>query len=124
MEMERCHFWLAQFRDKSQAIEYLRDADVYTDAPISQFAADQGKRFYDHDWVFVEFDEAGDLNSMLSTINAPSITRDAVLARVQGVGFDCNALVVADEGEFSDPVSAQGEGYQLAYLGCFPLWSK
>lgn len=120
--MNRCHIWLARFPGRDEAAEYLRDAVVYTDAPISRFAADQGKRFYDHDWVFVEFDEAGDLDALLRTIQAPEDTHAAVVASAASVGFACNAVVVADVDEFSAPVSVKGDGYQLAYIGCHALW--
>lgn len=124
MEMERCHLWLARFRDEAEVEDYLREPDVYTDEPISRFAADQGKRFYDHDWVFVEFDEAGDLDAILRAIRAPVGTRNAVLEAAGGVGFRCNAVLAADESEFREPVSVPGGSPRLKYIGCHPLWGE
>jgi hypothetical protein len=104
MEMERCHFWLARFRDQSQIDDYFQEPDVYSERePISKFAADQGKRFYDHDWVFVEFDEGGDLNTILRTIGAPKGTWEALLEAAKVKRFTANAVVVAAESEFTEP---------------------
>lgn len=125
MEMERCHLWLGRFRDRTEVDDYFEEIVPYPeDAPISRFAADQGKRFYDHDWVFVEFDEAGDLDAILSTIRAPAVTRAAVLAAAGSVGFRCNAIVAADEGEFNSPVSVPEGSPRLAYIGCHALWGE
>lgn len=122
MEMEHCHLWLASFRDQTGVDKYFEEIVPYPeDAPISRFAADQGNRFYDHDWVLAEFHGTGDLVAILETIRAPVSTREAVLAAAAKVDFECNTLVVADEGEFGDPVSVVGPP-RLEYLGCYPLW--
>ena len=120
--MERCHLWLASFADRAEVDDYFQEIVPYPeDRPISRFAADQGKRFYDHDWVFSEFHPDGDLRALLGTISAPAGTREVVLAAAIRLGFDCNAIVVADEGEFTDPVSVVGPP-RLEYIGCHPLW--
>ncbi len=122
MEMERCHLWLARFADRVEVDDYFEEAVPYSeDRPISLFAADQGKRFYDHDWVFAEFDPVGDLRAILDAIRAPAGTREAVLTAAARAGFECNAVVVADEGEFPNPVSVVGSP-RLEYIGCHPLW--
>ena len=122
MEMERCHLWLGRFADRAEIDDYFEEVVPYPeDAPISLFAADQGKRFYDHDWVFAEFHPDGDWAAILDAIRAPAETREAVLAAVARVGFACNAVVVADEGEFPSPVSVAGPP-RLAYIGCHALW--
>ena len=118
--MERCHVWLARFADRAAVDAYFEEVVPYPeDGPISPFAADQGERFYDHDWVFAEFDAGGDLGALLDTIRAPAGTRDAVLAAA--AGFECTAVVVADEEEVSSPVSVVGPP-RLKYVGCHPLW--
>jgi hypothetical protein len=120
--MDRCHLWLARFSDREEVSEYLEEVMPYPeDRPISLFAADQGKRFYDHDWVFAEFDAAGNLGVILDTIRAPAATRQAVLAAAERIEFESNTIVVADEGEFPDPVSVVGQP-RLEYIGCHPLW--
>ena len=125
MEMERCHFWLARFRDYAEMDEYLREIVPYPDdGPISRFAADQGQCFYDHDFVFAEFDEGRDLEAILRLIRAPNATSAAIVAIAQGMAFAPNALFAVDEGEFSEPASVVGESYELVYIGCHALWFR
>jgi hypothetical protein len=119
--MERCHLWLGRFNDRSEVDDYFEEVvPCPADAPISLFAADQGKRFYDHDWVFAEFHEGGDLCALLDAIRAPASTREAVRAPAGAIDFKCNAIVVADEGEFLDPVSVAGTP-MMEYIGCHPF---
>ena len=88
MEMERCHFWLGRFRNQADVNAYLKETVPYPkDGPISRFAADQSKQFYDHDWVFAEFSKAGDLGAILTKIRAPANTRAAVLAAAAALDF-------------------------------------
>jgi hypothetical protein len=120
--MERCHLWLARFIDRAEVGDYFEEIVPYPeDRPISLFTADQGKRFYDHDWVFAEFHAGGDLEAILDAIRAPADTRGAVLAAAAGLGFECNTIVVADEAEFPSPVSVVGPP-RLQYIGCHALW--
>jgi hypothetical protein len=120
--MKRCHFWLGRFNDMAEVDDYFEEIVPYpNDAPISQFASDQGKIFYDHDLVFAEFHESADLGAILESISAPAETRDAVLAAASKLDFKCNLIVGADEGEFQDPVSVAGPP-QLRYIGCHALW--
>jgi hypothetical protein len=122
MTMERCHLWLGWFRDRAEVDDYFEEVVPYPeDSLINLFAADQGKRFYDHDWVFAEFHEGGDLSAILESIRAPAVTRDVVLIAATTVGFECNTIVVADEGEFFDPMSVTGPP-RLEYIGCHTFW--
>lgn len=124
VEMEHCHLWLARFADRAEVDDYFEETVPYPDdAPINRFAADQGERFYDHDWVFTEFREDGDLGMILETVRAPAGTGDAVRAAAAVLGFVPNALIAADEGEIDDPRSVAGRP-RLAYVGCLALWAR
>ncbi len=119
--MERCHLWLASFADRAEVDDYFEEVVPYLeDRPINLFAADQGKSFYDHDWVFTEFHVGGDLGAILDAIRAPATTRQAVLVAATKIEFEFNAVVVADEGEFPSPVSVAGPP-RLEYIGCHTL---
>jgi hypothetical protein len=125
MEMERCHFWLARFPDRTKLDDYLRETIPYPeDGPISRFAADQHQKFYDHDFVFAEFDEGGDLQAILRLIQAPDPTSATIIASAQQMSFAPNTLFAADEYQFSEPTSVVGDSYQLFYIGCHTLWSR
>jgi hypothetical protein len=125
MEMERCHLWLGQFRDREQIDGYFLERGRFLpDEPISLFARDQGKRFYDHDWVFFAFNAESDLERILGDARVPEATRHIIRASAGELDFKSNALVVADEGEFQDPVSVQKDSLRLIYIGCHPLWVK
>ena len=117
MEMERCHFWLAQFRDEESFESYFAEPEEYSDGePINQFARDQNKTFYDHDFVFAEFDADGRLDQLCELIRLPAETRDELLKQA---GDDHNAIIAGDEGEFEAPHDVEGEP-MLTYVGCFP----
>lgn len=122
MEMDRCHFWLARFRDQQQIDEYFREEYGDDDKPISLFAADQGQTFYDHDRVFVEASDTGNLRDLLRKVQVPEATGKIVQEFAQRLGRESNALVVADEGEFENPVSVENASYWLVYVGCYRLW--
>lgn len=119
MQMDRCHFWLARFRDEHAVEQYFAEPDEYVEGePISQFARDQHKRFYDHDFVFAEFDPNGQLELLCHRIRLPAETRRKLLStREEGY----NAIIGADEGEFFTPLSVDGDP-RLSYIGCFPCW--
>ena len=59
-ETETSHFWVGHFPDGRRVGKYF--AETYDedddDMPISQFARDQGERFYDHDFMEYGFSKA------------------------------------------------------------------
>ena len=121
MEMERCHFWLARFRDEELLESYFAEPNEYSDRePINHFARDQHKTFYDHDFVFVEFDADGRLEQLCELIRLPAKTRDELLKRA---GDDHNAIIAGDEGEFDTPLDVEGDP-MLTYVGCFPCFVR
>lgn len=119
MEMERCHFWLARFRDEDSLESYFAEPDEYVDVePISQFAGDQNKTFYDHDLVFAEYDGDGRLAQLCELIGLPADTRDQLVKRA-AEGW--NTIIAADQAEFECPRDIEGDP-KLVYVGCFPCY--
>ncbi len=119
MNLDRCHFWLARFRDEESLESYFAEPDEYFDGePINQFARDQNKTFYDHDFVFAEFDADGRLDHLCDRIQLPAETRDELLKRA---GNDYNAIIAGDQGEFDTPQDVEGDP-MLTYVGCFPCF--
>lgn len=123
MQMDRCHFWLAKFQNGEQIEEYFseRYGDDDDDLPISQFASDQGETFYDHDWVYFEPIGQGNLEKILHDSKVPEVTGKIILEFAGKLDFEANTLIVADQGEFEDPVSLETDSYRLAYVGCHVL---
>ena len=119
MVMERCHFWLARFSDEDSVETYFAEPDEYIDdEPISQFAQGQNKTFYDHDFVFTEFDAEGQLDKLCELIGLPAETREQLLKPTEEI---FNAIIAGDEEEFEDPQDVEGDP-RLVYIGCFPCF--
>ena len=120
--MDQCHFWIARFRDRQQMESYFEEVErEELEDPMNRFAADQGKAFYDHDFLFAELNEIEDLQAILQGAHVPEQTQQIILELAEKQDFTCNALIVADEEEFRNPVSVRGDSYRLAYVGCHPL---
>lgn len=127
MLIKNAHVWVARFKSE-RALERYMD-EVYDeddeDAPISLFAADQGVAFYDHDLVYAEYAKNATPRALVACWEFPEKATDAVVKAVEALGEDgLNASIVADEGEFTTPRSAQGKGYQVWYLGRFKGCNK
>jgi hypothetical protein len=122
MAIKDAHIWVARFESQKALDEYMDeafDADD-EDAPISRFAADQGVGFYDHDLVYAEFSESATPRALIACWGFPDKSTEAVVTAVEALGVDgLNTSFIADEGEFSAPMSASGAGYQLWYVGQF-----
>ena len=64
MPMDVSHIWLGQFPSEEALDRYFEET-YDDDAPINQFAADQGTAFYDHDWVEYGFNSLGSLRDLV-----------------------------------------------------------
>ena len=128
MPMEISHIWLGRFSSEGDAKAYF--AEHYNDGdendedgqiPFSQFAADQGEWFYDHDWLELGFEENRDLRALVARHSYSSDYLEEVLSRANSLGLagQANTFVVADKAEFNHPRSVETKHYQLWYLGEF-----
>ena len=50
-ELERVTIWVGTFASDARREAYMHEEYGDDDVPISEFARDQGVRFYDHDFV-------------------------------------------------------------------------
>src|SRR5262245_41484337 len=120
MPMEVSHIWLGQF-SREVLDRYFEEHYGDDDAPLSQFADEQGETRYDHDWV--EMSCPYELESVRSLVEGHSYSAsylDLVLAKAAELGItEVNVFILADRGEFSRPRSVSGPGYRLWYLGEF-----
>jgi hypothetical protein len=120
MAMETSHIWLGRFPSEAALDAYFEESYGEDDQPINQFAADQGERFYDHDWVERSFDPSGDLRAQIAPHSHSKDYLDRVieLARSRGI-VGANVFILADKGEFDRPVSVHAPSHSLWYLGEF-----
>lgn len=67
MSMEISHIWLGKFPSEKALDEYFEEIydEDNEDAPLNQFARDQGENFYDHDWVERSFNNVTRLKDLL-----------------------------------------------------------
>jgi hypothetical protein len=116
---ETSHFWLGQFPDRKRAAKYFAEQYEDDDAPVSEFARDQGAKWYDHDLMESGFSKGA--NSIEKLVKghsyyeqwAEELARRAKYAGVTGV----NLLVFINKDQIKKPRSSKGEGYSLHYLG-------
>jgi Immunity protein 22 len=73
MPMEISHIWLERFSSEGDVKAYFEEHyndgnqnDEDGQIPISQFAADQGEWFYDHNWIELGFEENHDLRALVA----------------------------------------------------------
>ena len=120
MPMDVSHIWVGRFGPEAPATYFVQQA-ADDDSPRSQFGADQGERWFDHDWVEISFlDEPQSVRTLVDGHSYSASYLDAVVARAADLGVtEANVFVLADEEQFSDPRSVAGPGYQLWYLGTY-----
>ncbi len=120
--MEKSHIWLGEFPSEDALNTYFEETydDDDDDAPINGFAADQGERFYDHDWVERGFVAHGSLEQLIVRHSYSKDYIEMVIADAEARGIvEANTFILADQSEFSDPKSVQGNDYTLWYLGIY-----
>lgn len=122
MLINDAHIWVAQFESERALEEYLQEEydEDNDDAPISQFAADQGESFYDHDLVYGQFYNAPNACNLIEGWGFPDKAVADIVEAILGLKVpNANTCFVADKDEFSHPTSVKGNGYELWYVGQF-----
>lgn len=118
---ETSHFWLGRFPSAERLGAYFEEtygADR-DDVPVSEFAREQGERWYDHD--FLEYGFNPSAASVAELVRGYSYheqyTAELTQWAVQ-LGFPTvNTLVFISESEIARPRSVEGEDYWLRYVG-------
>ncbi len=122
MPMETSHIWLGRFVSEQAVDAYFAESYSEGDdeAPINQFAAEQGESFYDHDWLERSYSSSCDLRAQVSPHSYSESYLDRVLALSRERGaLDAHVFILADEGEFSQPRSIEAPDHVLWDLGTF-----
>lgn len=116
---ECADIWVGTFPSQAALDAYFEESysDTDEDPPISQFAADQGEHFYDHDFMEVKYlPGAASMVELLEGLSGSHHYAAAIAAR-QAWQPDFNTVVMIMRGEITDPRSVHGEGYTLTYVG-------
>jgi len=122
MMMKSVHLWLGAFASQKrldQYLEYTRDEDD-DESPINEFAADQSEDHYDHDWMEAIYEQGSSIKTLLESPSySPAFSKDAINVAKKLNLDDQNTVFMIDSQLIDKPVSANGDGYTLTYLGEF-----
>ncbi len=117
---ETSHFWIGHFPNARRVAKYFKESRGEDDAePISQFAADQKARSYDHDAMEHGFKARPKTLSVLvhgysySEQWSEEFSRIAMKKKLEGM----NMFVFISECEIEKPKSVRNEEHELHYLG-------
>ena len=118
------HVWIGVFDDDAPDDDFEEhDNQDDEDAPLNQFAADQGETWYDHDRVefsFVDITEAKDVRSLVVGRSYSDDYVDAVVAKAAALDITAiNVFVLAEQDEIDHPRSVARAGLRLEFLGEF-----
>ena len=123
MTSEFVDVWLGRFESEAALAAYLEETYSEDDeaAPISRFAADQGQRSYDHDFVESDFfAETADLAAALDGFSyARAYLADVVAAYRAQAAPPVNVALLAFDNAIRAPKSASSATYWLIHLGRF-----
>lgn len=103
--------------------EYLKETYGDDDRPISRLAEDMEESFYDHDFLEHSFNDTPGrpLEARLSNHSFSTSYADAAQAAFDSAPTeDFNTVLLVWGAQFRNPVSINGDGYWLHYLGRFP----
>ena len=122
MLINDAHIWVAHFESEDALEQYMEETydEDNDDAPISQFAADQGQAFYDHDLVYAQFHDSPTARVLVEGWGFPEESVATVVQAIVELNApNANVCFVADKDEFDQPCSIKGNGYELWYVGQF-----
>lgn len=117
--------WLGLADSRSSLEALLEESYGDDDNPITAFAASQGERFYDHDFLESHFlDEPTELADAFAVISHGDEVREAALAAATERYTGRPNCIIADfERQFDQPTSILSAGITLSYIGRFEISS-
>jgi hypothetical protein len=121
---QTAHFWLGHFPDGSRVGDYFTEVWNENDGdrehtPLSEFARDQQKKWYDHDYLEYGFNpDASSIQELVTGYSYHDQYKDELAARAAKLGLaGINMFVFIEESQIAHPRSIAGEGYTLHYVG-------
>ncbi len=121
-EFEIIDVWVGRFSSSELANAYFDETYDDDDRPISEFAADMGESFYDHDFMERAFhDQASD--DFAKALAAHSFSSSYLSAATEAFELHplkpFNLVLTVCNEEIERPVSVSKSGVMLQYLGRF-----
>ncbi len=123
-DTQTCHFWLGRFPNAKRVSAYLRevwndDDEDRVHTPHSEFARDQGEKWYDHD--FLEHGFKARAKSVAALVKRHSYFEqytDELSKRAEALGLtNLNTLIFIDQDQIESPRSVTAKDFTLHYLG-------
>lgn len=126
MRKETSHFWVGRFEVTEDFQAFLEENDNYyqeqednKEVYLSEFAASQHQQWFDHDFMEVGFE---DDDKPFAERFAGYSYAEQWMPQLQGMVDNellqrSNALIFITAGEIRQPVSVQGPGFVLHYVG-------
>jgi len=120
--------WVGDFESEARLNAYFDEKYDEDDAPISEFAADMGVSFYDHDFLEFSFHQTPTDDVVVILKDHSGCDTEEVLSQAQSAfavhktPVNAAILVVNDERDlpqFENPKSVSKPGANLFYLGRF-----
>lgn len=111
--------WIGRFPNRERLDRYLEEHydDMDDEAPISEFARDQGQWFYDHDFVASEFfDTPADLCRIVDAMSLETETQGEIL-RAAEAWPEANVLLLVHGRKIESPRPVSGTDVRLDHLG-------
>jgi hypothetical protein len=116
--------WVGYFPPGRQP-EYFKEIydEEDDDAPISEFAADQGEVWLDHDFMELGSKDSPDgIKDLVAGYSWSDQYADELTNRVNEQGIErFNSFVLLTAGEVSTPCSVHKNGVELHYMGQFAI---
>ena len=128
---QTAHFWLGRFPNVERVAAYfhevyddcLDDADIdgedWRRTPLSEFARDQGEKWYDHDFMEHGFNpSAASIKELVAGHSYYDQYEDELTRRASELGLEgVNMFVFISEDQIARPRSVEGADYWLRYVG-------
>jgi hypothetical protein len=120
---ETSHFWIGYFPEEQRAEEYFEEVynedEDYENTSLSQFARDQNKKWYDHDFLEYGYkDNCGSIECLVVEHSYYEQWSNELSGRVtQNDLSGFNTIVFISCDQIDIPLTVKGDIYWLYYLG-------
>lgn len=113
--MEKVHIWIGTFESEALFLDYLKDTSQ------NKFSIDQKVKFYDEDWIECFYNVEIGINDLIKKLSySRSFQEAAIESATAYQSGNPNSVIMIDANEIKKPLSANGKGYTLHYLGEYP----